>query len=107
MSQQELADSATARAGVQPAAACVEAVKGASIVAANYQTWTAENLEGNLKKVKYFLDHDDHMRAVIVALLDVKAKADSQILKVLVVSPKHQPQQSKRWPPNRRPQYPF
>ena len=75
-------------------------------MAVNYQAWTAENIEGDLKKVKYFLDHADHMRAVIDALLDLKAEADSKVLKVLVVSPKHQPQQSKRWPPNRRPQCP-
>ena len=44
MSQQEVADSATARAGVQPAAACVEAVKEAGFVGADFQTWTAETV---------------------------------------------------------------
>ena len=79
MSQQELADSATARAGVQPAAACVEAIKEAGIVSSEFHLWTAENLQSNLEGVKYFRYLADDIPAVIGALLGIKAEADVQV----------------------------
>ncbi len=79
MSQQELADSATARAGIQPAAACVEAIKEAGIVSSEFHLWTDENLQSNLESVQYFRYLADDIHAVIGALLDMKAEADAQV----------------------------
>ncbi len=76
MSMQEVADSAMARAGVQPAF-CAEAVQEAGIVGTDFQTWTAEILKSDMEDVPYFADHGDQMRAVIDALLGMKAEANS------------------------------
>ena len=78
MNQKQVAECATARAGVEPAALCVEAlIEVGSFVGVAFQKWTPENIKQDLEDVKYFVDNGDNKKAVIDALLRMKAEANS------------------------------
>ena len=78
MSQQRVAETATARARVVPAADCVQAVIDAAVTGRNYVTdWTAEELECDLGAVAYFQSHVEDLHKVVRALMEMKAEADA------------------------------
>ena len=77
MTQKGVAEAATARANVVPAAACVAAVMECGVVPTDFHNWSDKNLQDDFADAKYFQDNTGHMESVIQALLDMKAEADT------------------------------
>jgi hypothetical protein len=78
LSRQEVAESATRRAGIVPSADCVQAMIRAGVNSLSYQQeWTRDVLRDDLQENPYFQAHRGHRDQIIDALLAMAAEADS------------------------------